>query len=132
MLGGKQHLIAGNVSHCIGIPRATGAAATMISNRGRDIYAGAARQRAAEAEVDIFEIGFERFVQQTNLVEQFTPKDRSGHGSDTNFSRLVPTSRIKFTEPAAACARAARDLIECTIERSGVIGAQNFAGRKPG
>src|SRR5262249_18052829 len=67
MLGGEQHLISRNSKSRRRIPLAKRCASLVVGHGARNILPCSALCRAAQSEVDVLQIGFERFVQRSDI-----------------------------------------------------------------
>src|SRR5580698_8194788 len=91
-----------------------------------------AREGAANAEIDILQIGPEVFVQKSDGVEQRLAENGGGHGSHADLARLVPDGRILFALSAAPGAGSTGNFVEGAVDEGVVGGVEDFAGGELG
>ena len=125
----QQHLIPSDQPHRVRIPRPQGGAAPMPGHRGRLDRCHAVQPGAAQAEIDILQIGNEVLIQRADFV-------RTGRGGRRRRSSVRNGSNARCSKwrnrasplHTARRRRRGRFRRKCRRLLVGIGGVQDFAG----
>src|SRR5271163_3060900 len=114
------------------MPPAEGGTAGMKCDCFRHVDPSKSPSGAANAEVDIFQIGLELDIQQSDAIEQFRTKNRSGKRGEPDLTRLIPQRRIRTAVSTAPRTRPSANGVERAVDPMSCGSIQQFARGKPG
>src|SRR6266852_5570578 len=86
----QQELVPRNPAHGVGMPAAECGAALVVGHGFGDVNAVKARGRAADSEIDVFEVRLELFVQESHAFEQFSAEQRGRERCELDFALPAP------------------------------------------
>src|SRR6185503_9755239 len=89
MTADEQKLIARHQAHDARVPAAQRGAAVMPRDRARNVDSGVTFAHAAQPQIDIFQIGFERLIEAIELLEHVTAENAGGAGRERDGRRAL-------------------------------------------
>src|SRR5689334_4515719 len=102
----------------------------MVSNCGWLIDPEPIRESAADPKIHVLEVGLEPLIQRPDFLKEAAAKQRGGHGSDPNLSRLIPKRPIRLAGATAVSAPGSGDRIERPVDATGIRSHQRLPCRE--
>src|ERR1017187_8224827 len=122
----EKELIAGRAAHRFRMPEAERGAPHVDRHSLGNVAAADALGGAAQAEIHILQVGFEGFLKQSHLPENFRAVEHGRPWRRGDVARLVERWRIAVPGARAPCGGAPAGQVKAPIEQAG--GTEDLAG----
>jgi hypothetical protein len=116
--GGQEELIAGNAAHGFRMPAAQGGTPSVDCPGIGDVAPDYMLERATQAKIGVFEIGFEGFLEQSNAAENFSAVEHGGPRRRSNVAWFFEVRSILVSSATSPSGGAATSQIEGPIEQT--------------
>ena len=117
MLGDQEQLVARDPNHAPAAPASGGLAAAMPGQRIWDVRSRQAQGGGAHAEIHVFEIRKEGFVEKPDPVEELPPKESGGRGGEVGPALVRIRWAVGLAVPEAPSRAAAAHGVARSVQQ---------------